>query len=269
MMSRLSPFITLVLSAAATRRSRVAKNYLGDEAAAPVMQPRSNISPDRALPHVEPRPPKNIRQVHPRQHPQNHKSKPLLPHGGQRRRLLPNCGSGTLDTDPRTERFAVVIGSGEKGQTYLFWDEDQLFQLPVSYWKDLGWVNSPGYRDGFADFERAIIPRCLECHATYFEALPPPTNRYNTTGFSLGIQCENVMAREGNTWSKRNPSPNPPRHPEPGAILPRSANGSVRLVPRRSRPAAALVLLSRRAAGQIHQFPPAAPTRRSMSMATR
>jgi hypothetical protein len=90
----------------------------------------------------------------------------------------------------RTERSALVIGSGDKGQTYLFWDEDQLFQLPVSYWTDLGWVNSPGYRDGFADFERPIIPRCLECHATYFEALPPPSNRYNTVAFSLGIQCE-------------------------------------------------------------------------------
>jgi hypothetical protein len=72
----------------------------------------------------------------------------------------------------------------------LFWDGDQLFQLPVSYWTDLGWVNSPGYRDGTADFERPIIPRCLECHATYFQALPPPSNRYSTTGFSLGIQCE-------------------------------------------------------------------------------
>jgi hypothetical protein len=93
-------------------------------------------------------------------------------------------------TGERTEKFAFVIGSGDKGQTYLFWDEDQLFQLPVSYWRDLGWVNSPGYRDGFADFERQIIPRCLECHATYFEALPPPTNRYSTTAYSLGIQCE-------------------------------------------------------------------------------
>ena len=93
-------------------------------------------------------------------------------------------------TSSRTERFAVVVGSGDKGQTYLFWDGDQLFQLPVSYWTDLGWVNSPGYRDGFADFERPIIPRCLECHSTYFEALPPPSNRYNTVGFSLGMQCE-------------------------------------------------------------------------------
>lgn len=90
----------------------------------------------------------------------------------------------------RSERFAVVIGSGEKGQTYLYWNDDQLFQLPVSWWAKLGWVNSPGYRDGFADFDRQIIPRCLECHATYFQSLPPPVNRYNTTGFTLGIQCE-------------------------------------------------------------------------------
>ncbi len=93
-------------------------------------------------------------------------------------------------TNARAERFAVVVGSGEKGQTYLFWDEDLLFELPVSYWTNLGWVNSPGYRDGFADFDRAVIPRCLECHATYLQALPPPTNRYSNAGLSLGIQCE-------------------------------------------------------------------------------
>jgi Cytochrome c554 and c-prime len=93
-------------------------------------------------------------------------------------------------TSTRAERFALVVGSGEKGQTYLFWDDDQLFQLPVSYWTGLGWVNSPGYRDGFADFERAIIPRCLECHATSFLAMPPPSNRYDKANAALGIQCE-------------------------------------------------------------------------------
>lgn len=90
----------------------------------------------------------------------------------------------------RTERFAFVIGSGGKGQTYLFWKGDDLFQLPVSYWTELGWVNSPGYRDGKANFGRPIIPRCLECHATYFEQLPPPPNRYSKSGFILGITCE-------------------------------------------------------------------------------
>ncbi|MGA8443387.1 MAG: multiheme c-type cytochrome [Candidatus Sulfotelmatobacter sp.] len=90
----------------------------------------------------------------------------------------------------RTERFGLVIGSGGKGQTYLFWKGDLLFQLPISYWKELGWVNSPGYRDGVANFDRPVVPRCLECHATYFEASPPPPNRYARAGFIVGITCE-------------------------------------------------------------------------------
>jgi hypothetical protein len=73
---------------------------------------------------------------------------------------------------PRSERIDLVIGSGRVGQTYLYWRKDQLFQLPVSYWVDLdSWVNSPGYRDGTANFERPIVPRCLECHLTYADAL--------------------------------------------------------------------------------------------------
>jgi Cytochrome c554 and c-prime len=98
-------------------------------------------------------------------------------------------------TSSRTEKFGLVVGSGNKGQTYLYWKGDELFQLPVSYWTEVGWVNSPGYRDGFANFERPIIPRCLECHGTYFNALPPPPNRYNLTDFVVGITCEKCHGR--------------------------------------------------------------------------
>ena len=113
-------------------------------------------------------------------------------------------------TTSRSERIAVVVGSGEKGQTYLYWNEDQLFQLPVSYWTRLGWVNSPGYRDGFANFDRPIIPRCLECHANYFEALPPPENKYSTTGFALGIGCEKCHG-PGRDHIERETSKPPPQ----------------------------------------------------------
>jgi hypothetical protein len=91
--------------------------------------------------------------------------------------------------EERTERFGIVVGSGGKGQTYLYWKGDRLFQLPVSYWNQIGWVNSPGYRDGVANFERPIIPRCLECHGSYFEAVAPP-NHFSKTGFVVGITCE-------------------------------------------------------------------------------
>jgi hypothetical protein len=95
------------------------------------------------------------------------------------------------DTTSRTERFDLVIGSGGKGQTYLYWKGEELFQLPVTYWTELGqWVNSPGYRDGFPDFNRRVLPRCLDCHASYFESLAPPLNHYRNTGFELGISCE-------------------------------------------------------------------------------
>jgi hypothetical protein len=92
-----------------------------------------------------------------------------------------------------TERLDVVIGSGRKGQTYLYWKGDRLFQLPVSYWVELGnWINSPGYRDGTADFDRPVIPRCLECHATYAEAIGWPTtpNEYKRASIVDGISCE-------------------------------------------------------------------------------
>jgi hypothetical protein len=93
----------------------------------------------------------------------------------------------------RTERIDIVTGAGIKGQTYLYWKGDQLFQLPVSYWTVLkGWVTSPGYTEGVANFDRPILPRCLECHATYFESIPSEKaeNYYKKTGFVLGISCE-------------------------------------------------------------------------------
>jgi len=94
-------------------------------------------------------------------------------------------------TISRTERIDVVTGFARKGQTYLFWKGDQLFQLPVSYWKETeSWVNSPSYPDGSPHFNKAIIPRCLECHASYFDWLPPPVNRYRKTSLVLGVSCE-------------------------------------------------------------------------------
>src|SRR5271154_4697711 len=42
------------------------------------------------------------------------------------------------DEQTRSERIDFVTGSGKKGQTYLTWRNNQLFQLPISYWIDLG-----------------------------------------------------------------------------------------------------------------------------------
>jgi hypothetical protein len=93
----------------------------------------------------------------------------------------------------RSERMDIVIGSGVRGQSYLYWHGEQLFELPVSYWSDGGrWINSPGYKDGTMNFTRAVTPRCLECHATYIEplSLDPLTNRYDQKSLVVGIACE-------------------------------------------------------------------------------
>jgi hypothetical protein len=103
------------------------------------------------------------------------------------------------DTSSRTERIALVVGSGRKGQSYLYWVGDRLYQLPVSYWRSVGqWINSPGpaYVDGRPNFERAVAPRCLECHATWIESVPDlgVVNRYHPEGAILGITCERCHA---------------------------------------------------------------------------
>jgi hypothetical protein len=113
----------------------------------------------------------------------------------------------------RTHSLDLVIGSGRQGQSYLYWDEDELFELPVGYSTVMHrWINGPGYVDGTARFDRGIIPRCLECHAGYFESKFPSadSNVYNTANFVLGISCErchgpgrgHVQAQEHGTAAK-------------------------------------------------------------------
>lgn len=90
----------------------------------------------------------------------------------------------------RREEIAVVVGAGVEGQSYLYWKEGFLFQLPVSYLREPdAWVNSPGFPDGEVFFGRPVTPRCLECHGTYFElegTLRQPRYRDN---YQLGITC--------------------------------------------------------------------------------
>lgn len=119
----------------------------------------------------------------------------------------------------RSERFDVIMGSGRKGQTYLYWDGNRLFQLPISYWSELGeWVNSPGYVDGVANFDRPIEPRCLECHASAFTAQPPPENAYDPASLVLGISCEKCHG-PGAEHVRLYRSAQPPASPVAGAIV--------------------------------------------------
>jgi len=65
-------------------------------------------------------------------------------------------------------RFDIVIGSGKKGQTYLYWYGNELNQLPVSYFASVHrWANSPGFPSETILFDRNIESRCMECHTTF------------------------------------------------------------------------------------------------------
>ncbi|HVG38293.1 MAG TPA: multiheme c-type cytochrome [Pyrinomonadaceae bacterium] len=99
------------------------------------------------------------------------------------------------DTTPFSWRFDLVVGSGRKGQSYLYWGEaNRLFQLPASYWIDRGvskWVNSPGFKDGELNSGRPATTRCLECHTSYFDSISESSAgiRYDKTNYVLGISC--------------------------------------------------------------------------------
>jgi len=93
----------------------------------------------------------------------------------------------------RMESIDIVIGSGIRGQSFLYWNGNSLYELPVSYWSDgHQWINSPGYRNGPPNFQRQAIPRCLECHVSYIKLLSPgpAANRYDKTTLLTGISCE-------------------------------------------------------------------------------
>ncbi len=117
-----------------------------------------------------------------------------------------------------TERFDIVVGV-RKSQTYLYWKDDELFELPVSWWSGSGqWINSPGYEDGVVRFDRPIYPRCLECHGSYFNSLAPPPNKYDRTSLVLGIECERCHG-PGREHVALYTSPNPPKAGAPKAIV--------------------------------------------------
>lgn len=97
----------------------------------------------------------------------------------------------------RAERFDIVFGS-VKAESYLYWHGNELFQLPISYFKGLnGWTDSPGFDTLNVDYTRMIGTRCFECHSSYIKPLPNPSQSiitrtidYDKNSVILGIDCE-------------------------------------------------------------------------------
>lgn len=89
------------------------------------------------------------------------------------------------------EKFDIVIGSGVKGQSYLTWKEDKLFQLQASYYPPADiWINSPGYPA--QRLERPVRDGCLKCHVTFAKNkdFSGQGNQYEKAQFLYGVDCE-------------------------------------------------------------------------------
>ncbi len=94
-----------------------------------------------------------------------------------------------LKTTPPSS-FDVVIGSGVRGQSYLTWQGDKLFQLQSSFHKPANsWVNSPGFPTHA--IERPVRDGCIKCHVTFAKNKNiGEGNQYNKDQIIYGIDCE-------------------------------------------------------------------------------
>ena len=94
-----------------------------------------------------------------------------------------------------SHRFDIILG-GVKGESYLSWDDNTLYQLPISYFTQLNeWLVSPGYVPGTANFKRAIKARCLECHASYIQDVQGATQlneaeQFDKSSAVFSVDCE-------------------------------------------------------------------------------
>lgn len=99
-------------------------------------------------------------------------------------------------------QFDLVIGSGTRGQSYAYWDNNQLFQLPISYYtNEDAWSNSPGYPDGIANFGRIIRQQCLGCHSSNVDLITDLNHNidaFDKSSIVYGINCERCHGPGGN-----------------------------------------------------------------------
>lgn len=112
-----------------------------------------------------------------------------------------------IENEP--ERFDIVIGSGVRGQSYLTWKEDQLFQLQTSYYTPTNsWVNSPGYPS--YSLERPIRDACIKCHVTFAKNkdVRGRDNSYDKKQIIYGVDCERCHrpAKKHVEYHRNNPA---------------------------------------------------------------
>lgn len=104
--------------------------------------------------------------------------------------------SYTDDKKEQSQRFDISFG-GVKGQSYAYWFTNEMFQLPISYeMSGHAWINSPGYTNDKAAFDRVVSTRCLDCHVSSIKSAPPQVpGYYDAEGYDkkslvFSVDCE-------------------------------------------------------------------------------
>ena len=93
----------------------------------------------------------------------------------------------------QAEEICHIVGSGQRGRTYLVRQGDRLFQSPIGWYAQGNrWDLSPGYApENHAGFERAIGDSCLYCHAGRTNTLEHSSERYHPQALlEASISCE-------------------------------------------------------------------------------
>ncbi len=104
----------------------------------------------------------------------------------------------SVDGRQEEHRFDMVIGSGRKAQTFLYWQGDEPRQLPISYFvTGHSWANSPDFPPDRVWFGRTIPGRCFECHTSYIQKKEPlrtdafhQIDQFDREHVLYGIDCE-------------------------------------------------------------------------------
>lgn len=123
--------------------------------------------------------------------------------------------SYSADGRTASAKFDIAFGSGEKAQTYGYWKDDKLYQLPLTWYTSMhAWANSPGFSPRHARYERTIGVRCFECHASYANRVVQQTGALTTVetldkaSIVYGIDCERCHgpALQHVKYQQENPS---------------------------------------------------------------
>jgi tetratricopeptide (TPR) repeat protein len=95
------------------------------------------------------------------------------------------------DTLTSQNTIAYSVGSGTHAVAYLVQVGNHLFQSPLSFYATSGWGMSPGYEKlKDPDFDRAVRPQCLFCHAGEVRPIADTLNAYEKPPFAEAISCE-------------------------------------------------------------------------------